>query len=292
MALGTARLSQGRTLPAIFWQTLKRNRLAMFGTMFLLLIGIIVLAEPLLPLPSATRINLANTFAPPSAQHWLGTDENGRDVFSRLIAGGRISLAVGLSAALLTVLVGAVLGLAAGYFGGLVDRIIMRFTDGVLSIPVFFLLLAVIAIWGSSASVLIIALSLTRWMGTARLIRGEVMRFKNMDYITAASSLGANDLRIMMTHLLPQTMPALIVTTSIGIGNVMLLEAGISFLGLGIAPPTPSWGNMLTASQYYVWTAPLLAVYPGVLILCAVLGFNALGDVLRDTLDPRRRTGR
>jgi peptide/nickel transport system permease protein len=283
---------QGRTLHAIFWQTLLRNKLAVFGTGFLLLITILVLLAPLLPLPSPTRINLTQTFAPPSAEHWLGTDENGRDVLSRLIQGGRISLAVGLSAALLTVLVGALLGLVSGYFGGLTDRILMRFTDGVLSIPVFFLLLAVIAIWGSSATVLIIALSLTRWMGPARLIRGELMRYKNMDYVTAATSLGARNLRIMLKHLLPQTLPALIVTTSIGVGNVMLLEAGISFLGLGIAPPTPSWGNMLTASQYYVWTAPLLAVYPGLLILFAVLGFNSLGDVLRDTLDPRRRTGR
>lgn len=280
-----------RTLAQVFLTSLVRNKLALFGTSWLLLVCVVLVAEPVLPLPSPTRINISNTFAQPSAQHLLGTDENGRDVLARLIDGGRVSILVGIVSALLTVVVGGTLGVVAGYAGGPVDRVIMRVTDGVLSIPVFFLLLAVVALFGSSITVLVLALSFTRWMGPARLIRGEIMRVKELEYATAVKSLGAGHLRIMFRHLLPQAMPLLIVATSIGVGNVMLVEAGLSFLGLGIAPPTPSWGNMLTASQFYMWSAPQLAVYPGLMILLTVLAFNAVGDVIRDTLDPRRRSG-
>ena len=274
----------------VFLGALVKNKLALFGTTFLIIVLITMAAAPWLPIPSPTRINLAATFQPPSERHWLGTDENGRDVFARLLAGGRVSIAVGFAAALLTVVIGSVLGVMAGYFGGLTDRVIMRFTDGLLAVPVFFLLLAVVAIWGSSITVLVVALGFTRWMGPARLIRGEILRFKTMEFTVAARALGAGHVRLMAKHLLPQAMPALIVATSIGVGNVMLLEAGLSFLGLGISPPTPSWGNMLTASQFYMWTAPHLAVYPGVMILLTVMTFNTLGDVLRDALDPRLRS--
>ena len=280
----------GRSLPAIIWRRLRQNRLALFGAGFLSFIALLILLEPILPIPSETRIDLSKTFAPIGWVNLLGTDENGRDVLARLIAGGRVSLSVGLSAALLTVLLGSSLGLVAGYFGGLTDRLIMRFTDGVLSIPVFFLLLAVVALWGSSPLILVVALGLTRWMGAARLIRGEVMRLRNLDFITAAHGLGASDGRVMFRHLLPQVMPSLIVATTIGVGNVMLYEASLSFLGLGVRPPDPSWGNMLTASQNYVFSAPHLAIYPGLMILFTVMSFNALGDVLRDALDPRMRS--
>ena len=275
----------------MFFTSLLRNKLALFGTTWLVLLCLILVAEPVLPLPSPTRINITNAFAGPSAEHLLGTDENGRDVVARLIDGGRVSILVGIVSALLTVVVGGALGVVAGYTGGTVDRVIMRVTDGVLSIPVFFLLLAVVALFGSSITVLVLALSFTRWMGPARLIRGEIMRIKELEYATAARSLGAGHLRIMFLHLLPQALPLLIVATSMGVGNVMLVEAGLSFLGLGITPPTPSWGNMLTASQFYMWSAPMLAVYPGLMILLTVLAFNAVGDVIRDTLDPRRRSG-
>jgi peptide/nickel transport system permease protein len=268
---------------------LYRNKMAFFGLIFLLVISFLVVFEPWLPFHSPTRINLANQFAPPSSTHWLGTDENGRDVFARLIVGGRISLAVGIVGAILTVLVASVVGVVSGYFGGIVDHIIMRLTDGFMAIPTFFLLMIIVAIWGSSALILVLALALTRWMGVARLVRSEVLRFKNMEFITAARSLGASDFRLMVRHLLPQAVPSLIVATSINVGVVMLIEAGLSFLGLGILPPTPSWGNMLTASQYYMWIAPHLAIYPGLMILFSVLAFNSLGDVLRDILDPRQQ---
>lgn len=270
--------------------TFLRHRLATFGAIYLLIVLAAITLEPLLGLPDPNKIDLLSTFAPPSVEHPLGTDENGRDVLARLIAGARVSLAVGLAGAVLTVLVASVVGVVSGYFGGTVDNVIMRLTDGFMAIPTFFLLMIVVSIWGSSFTILVLALALTRWMGVARLVRAEVLRFKESEFITAARALGASNLRLMAVHLLPQASPSLIVATSLNVGIVMLVEAGLSFLGLGILPPTPSWGNMLSASQNYMWISPALAVYPGVLILLAVLAFNAIGDVLRDILDPRHRS--
>lgn len=273
-------------------RTLLRNRLAAFGVVYLLIVVAAIAFQPWLGLPDPNKINLRETFASPSPQHLLGTDENGRDVLARLIAGGRISLAVGFAGAILTVFIASTVGVVSGYFGGAVDGAIMRFTDGFMAIPTFFLLMIVVSIWGSSFTILVLALAFTRWMGVARLVRSEVLRFKESEFITAARSLGASNTRLMARHLLPQAVPSLIVATSLNIGIVMLIEAGLSFLGLGILPPTPSWGNMLSASQNYMWLAPHLAVYPGLLILLAVLSFNAIGDVLRDILDPRHQTAR
>jgi len=274
-----------------FWRRarllLRRNKLAAFGLVYILLITITVLIEPWLPLGSPTRISLLDQFLPPSLEHPLGTDENGRDVLARLIVGGRISLAVGVAGAVLTVLIASTVGVISGFFGGIVDQLFMRLVDGLMSIPTFFFLLVIVAIWGSSPTVLVLSLALTRWMAVARLVRSEVLRFKNQEFVTAARSLGASNVRLMFRHLLPQAVPSLIVATSINVGVVMLIEAALSFLGLGILPPTPSWGNMLTDSQYYIWYAPHLAVYPGLMILFSVLAFNSIGDVLRDLLDPR-----
>lgn len=269
-----------------------RNRIAFLASLWLLLVFAVVLLAPVLGLHDPNKIDLRNTFASPSAEHWLGTDENGRDVFARLVAGGRVSLAVGFSSALITVLVASVLGVVAGYSGGAVDQVIMRATDGFMAIPTFFLLLIIVAIWGSSPAILILALALTRWMGVARLVRSEVLRFKEMEFITAAQAVGMTRARLMFRHLLPQAAPSLIVATSLQVGVVMLVEAGLSFLGLGILPPLASWGNMLTGAQHYMWIAPRLAVYPGLMILLAVLSFNAIGDLLRDILDPRQGAGR
>jgi peptide/nickel transport system permease protein len=182
---------RGRNFGSIFIRLLVRNPLASFGALFLLALTAAVLAEPYLGLPSSTRINLLRVLQPPSELHLLGTDDLGRDVLARLLQGGRISLLVGLASATLTVLIGSVLGVTAGYFGGWIDGLIMRFTDGILAIPTFFLLLTVVAFWGSSPLVLVLALSLTRWMGPARLIRSEVLRTKSLDYVTAAVGLGA-----------------------------------------------------------------------------------------------------
>jgi peptide/nickel transport system permease protein len=271
-------------------RTFLRHRLATFGAIYLLIVVAAIALEPLLGLPDPNKIDLLSTFAPPGPEHPLGTDENGRDVLARLIAGARVSLAVGFAGAALTVLVASIVGVVSGYFGGTVDNVIMRLTDGFMAIPTFFLLMIVVSIWGSSFTILVLALAFTRWMGVARLVRAEVLRFKESEFISAARALGASNVRLMAVHLLPQAAPSLVVATSLNVGIVMLIEAGLSFLGLGILPPTPSWGNMLSASQNYMWIAPALAVYPGVLILLAVLAFNAIGDVLRDILDPRHRS--
>lgn len=265
------------------------HKIAFFGTLWLGLIVAVVVFAPLLGLPDANKIDLRNTFGPISANHWLGTDENGRDVLARLIAGGQVSLTVAFASALATVLIASAIGVIAGYLGGITDQVIMRLTDGFMAIPTFFLLLIIVAIWGSAPTVLIVSLALTRWMGVARIVRSEVLRFKEMEFISAAKATGASQLRLMWRHLLPQAAPSLIVATSLQIGVVMLLEAALSFLGLGILPPMASWGNMLTSSQHYMWIAPHLAVYPGLMILLSVLAFNAIGDVLRDILDPRQQ---
>lgn len=267
------------------------NRIAFLGTIWLLLIFTLVLFGPMLGLPDPNDIDLRNTFAPPAPEHWLGTDENGRDVFARLVAGGRVSLAVGFASALITVLIASVIGVVSGYYGGVVDQLVMRLTDGFMAIPTFFLLLIVVSIWGSSPTILVLALALTRWMGVARIVRSEVLRFKEMEFVMAAKATGVPQGRLMLLHLLPQAAPSLIVATSLQVGVVMLVEAALSFLGLGILPPLASWGNMLTGAQHYMWLEPRLAVYPGLMILLAVLSFNAIGDLLRDILDPRQGDG-
>jgi peptide/nickel transport system permease protein len=286
---GNPRPVRSSTVGARLLRALWANKLAAVGTTFLLVLVTLIVIEPWLGLPSPTRLSLARQFLPPSSEHLLGTDENGRDVLARLIAGGRVSLTVGLVGALLTVTLASIVGVIAGYFGGAVDSVIMRVTDGLMAIPTFFLIMVIVAIWGPSLVVLVVSLAVTRWMDVARLIRAEVLRFKEVEFVNAARGLGASDARLMVRHLLPQAAPSLIVATSLNVGYVMLVEAALSFLGLGILPPTPSWGNMLTDSQYYMWVAPHLAVYPGVMIVMAVLAFNSIGDVLRDVLDPRQR---
>lgn len=279
------RKSLGRRLVVALWN----HKLALASIVYLIAIVAAVALQPYIGLPSPTKLDLLGQFQPPSAAHLLGTDENGRDVLARLLAGGRVSLTVGLVGALLTVLFASVVGVAAGYFGGAVDQVIMRLTDGLMAVPTFFIVMVVLSIWGSSPTVLLTSLALTRWMDVARLVRSEVLRTRGLDYVSAARGLGASDARVMFRHLLPQAVPSLIVATSLNVGYVMLVEAALSFLGLGILPPTPSWGNMLTDAQFYIWVAPQLAVYPGVLIALSVLAFNTIGDVLRDVLDPRHQ---
>lgn len=270
------------------WRRFQRNWLAVIGLAFVLLVTTAAFLGPYIYPHSPVEINLLNQYAPPNAQHLLGTDESGRDVLARLLYGARISLLVGFISAIIAVTVGTLIGALAGYFGKTLDHILMRLTDALLAIPIFILLLAVVSIMGSSVTNIIIVLGLTRWMSVARLVRGEVLRFKGMDFVLAARGLGATDGRIILVHLLPQAVPAIIVAATLGIAQVILVESSLSFLGLGVQPPTPTWGNMLSNSQNYIWNAPHLALYPGLAILLTVLAFNALGDGLRDLLDPFR----
>ena len=261
---------------------LKRNPLAVVSLGFLILAYCTAVLATYIAPQSPTKMDLGAFLAPPGLGHPLGADESGRDVLSRLIYGGRISLAVGLAAVVVSVVIGVAVGLTTSYFGGWLDIVLMRLTDAMLTIPTFFLLLVVMAFFGSSLQNVILAIGLTSWMGVARLVRGEILRVKASDFVEAARALGASPRRMMMTHLLPQAGPQIIVAASLGTGGAILAESALSYLGLGVQPPTPSWGNMLSGAQNYIWQAPQLAVYPGALILLTVLAFNFLGEGFRD----------
>lgn len=275
-----------RSALASIWSRFRRSRVALAGLAFVLFVTFMAVFGPFIYPRSPTDIDLLDQYATPSLRKPLGTDESGRDVFARMIHGARISLSIGLMAAVIAIGFGTLVGSLGGYFGGIVDHLLMRFTDGLLAIPIFFLLLVVVTILGSSILNVIIALGLTRWMGVARLVRGEVLRHKSMEFVEAARAIGARDRRIILVHLLPQAAPSIIVAATLGIARVILVESSLSYLGLGVQPPTPTWGNMLSNSQHYIWNAPQLSFYPGLMILLTVLAFNALGDGLRDALDP------
>lgn len=261
---------------------LRRNPLAIASLAFLVLAyGTAVLAPSVAP-HSPTKMDLGAFLAPAGPGHPLGTDESGRDVLSRLIYGGRVSLAVGLAAVVVSVVVGVAVGLVTSYFAGWPDIVLMRLTDAILTIPTFFLLLVVMAFFGSSLQNVILAIGLTSWMGVARLVRGEILRVKASDFVEAARAMGASPGRMMTKHLLPQAGPQIIVAASLGTGGAILAESALSYLGLGVQPPTASWGNMLSGAQNYIWQAPQLAVYPGALVLLTVLAFNFLGEGFRD----------
>jgi len=247
------------------------------------------------------EVDLLNRFQPPSWAHPLGTDEVGRDALLRLLYGGQISLTVGITAALAATLIGTAVGIMAGYFGGPLDALLMRVTDGVIALPLLPLLIVLAAvdlnklglpesIAGSESASLyrIVALTaLVGWTTVARLVRGATLSLRARDFVRAADALGARATRIMIVHILPNAAAPIIVATTLAVGQVILFESVLSFLGLGIQPPTPSWGNMLTNAQEIVWSAPWLAIYPGLLILLTVAACNLLGDALRDALDPR-----
>ena len=244
-------------------------------------------------------VDLLARLEPPSAAHPLGTDELGRDVLARLIQGGRISLAVGLAGALLAAAIGTAIGLVAGYLGGVVDALLMRLTDMVISLPLLPLLIVLAAVdlgklglpvQGELAGVvrIVILMALFGWTTTARLVRASVLSLRTREFVRAAQAMGAGPARILVRHILPNAAGPLIVATTLAIGNVILVESVLSFLGLGVQPPVASWGNMLTGAQELLFEAPRLAVWPGVLIFLSVLAFNLLGDGLQSYLDPRR----
>jgi len=246
--------------------------------------------------------DLFNQYQPPSDEHWLGTDPIGRDVLVRLLYAGRVSLLVGFTGALIASLIGTAIGLTAGYYGGRLDGVLMRITDGIIALPVLPLLIILAALdlsklgisdsfaRSEQASVwrIISIVSLFGWTTAARLVRASALAVREREFVRAARALGASDLRIVATHILPNILSPLVVATTLAVGQVILVESVLSYLGLGINPPTPSWGGMLTNAQETVSRAPWLAVYPGVTIFLAVLAFNFLGDGLQDALNPRR----
>ncbi len=221
--------------------------------------------------------------------HPLGTDELGRDVLSRLAHGGQVTLVVGVAAMLTALVLGVIVGGVAGFYGGWTDAILMRLTDAMLAIPGFFLVLVVVTVIGSDVSTLILVIGGLSWMPVARVVYGETLRWKVADFVVAAESIGVSPFRVLVRHVLPQAIPVLVVSATLGIAYAILTESAVSYLGLGVQPPMPSWGNMLQRAQQYLFTAPVLALWPGLAIIIVVLSFNFLGDGVRDMLDPRSR---
>lgn len=273
----------------LFLDGLVRDRLAVALVAILLLIVVSAILAPWVAPYPPDEINVLRRFSGPSRSHWLGTDELGRDVLSRFIHAGRVSLLIGVSSAAISLAVGSAVGAVSGYVGGWVDSVLMRFTDAALSIPRLFLLLAVSSVFVPSLSNIILVIALTSWMPIARLVHGLVLKVRQQEFITGSQALGASDWRLLWQHVFPQTTGTIIVAATLGIAYAILLEAALSFLGLGVQPPTATWGSMLGSAQIYLWTAPHLAIFPGLAIFVTVLAFNSLGDVLRDALDPRGR---
>lgn len=286
------------------WRRMLRHRLAWISLAFLSVLLVLALAAPLLAELRGidpTETDLFRRFEGPSARHWLGTDDLGRDLFQRLLDGGRVSLLVGISGAVLSAILGAFIGVLAGYLGGRLDAFLMRLTDGVISLPLLPLLIVLAAVdprkLGVPAEIaqsemfslyrIVVIVALTGWTTVARLVRAETLSLKARDFTRAAVALGACPQRIMFRHILPNTAGTLVVATTMSVGTLILFESTLSFLGLGIQPPAASWGNMLTGAQELLQEAPVLALWPGLLIFLTVIAFNFLGDGLQDALDPR-----
>jgi peptide/nickel transport system permease protein len=283
----TRRRGASTSLRTKQWRAFTRNKLALAGLVFLLLVHLAALLAPWLSPYEPQKVAPLQSLEGPSADHWLGTDNVGRDVFTRLLYGGRISLLVGLAAVAVSLAAGTVVGALSGFFGGWIDALLMRFTDAMLSIPVFFLLLLVLTIFGGATSTIVLIIGLTSWMSIACLVRGEMLRFVDVEFVHAARAVGASPLRVLCRHVLPHALSAMIVAATIGIAYAILIESSLSYLGLGIQPPTSTWGNMLQDSQQFMFNAPILSFYPGLMIFFTVLAYNFLGDGLRDALDPR-----
>jgi len=270
------------------WRRLSRHHSALLGLVIVSVeIVISLLAPYFIPPDLALRPQPSIILQSPSRAHLLGTDEAGRDILARLVYAGRVSLAVGVLAAVVSVLVGTTLGAAAGFYGGWVDTVIMRFTDALLSIPVLFFVIALTVLLGPNPYTLIIVIGVLSWMELARILRANVLSLREKEFTESARAIGVRDPAIIVRHILPNTIAPIIVAGTLGVGHAMLAEAAISYLGLGVQPPNPSWGNMLYNAQSYLWQAPSVALYPGLMIALTVLSINFVGDGLRDALDAR-----
>jgi peptide/nickel transport system permease protein len=279
-----SRLTQS---PALYHLT--RNRLAVIGGLLVLGVFVVAIFAPFIAPYDPAKIDIKNILIGPSLKHPLGTDDLGRDVLSRMIWGSRVSLEVGFVAVGIATLIGVLLGAIAGYYGGSVDSAIMRVVDIMLSIPTIFLVLAVIAILEPSIINIMIVIGLTSWMEPARLIRAEFISLKEREFVIAARAIGASDGRIIFRHVLPNGLSPILVSATMGVGGAILVESALSFLGLGVQPPTPSWGSLLASGKDNIEIAWWLSAFPGLAILVTVLGYNLLGEGIRDALDPRQR---
>ena len=271
----------------LFWKRFRKNKLAIAGAFIVFSLFFVAVLAPFLSPYDPGQINIKRVLQQPTAEHIFGTDSLGRDVLSRMIWGSRISLLVGFVAVGISSLVGIFLGALAGYYGRWVDNLIMRFVDIMLCFPTFLLILAVIALLEPNIWNIMIIIGITGWMGVARLVRAEFLSLRERDFTVAEKALGARNFRIIFRHILPNAMAPVLVSATLGVAGAILTESALSFLGIGVQPPTPSWGNILTAGKDNIEIAWWLSLYPGLAILITVLGYNLLGEGIRDAIDPR-----
>jgi peptide/nickel transport system permease protein len=274
-------------LLGVIGKRFSRNRLSVMGAMIVLSLITVSLLAPFIAPYDPTAIDVYNVLSPPGKTHLLGTDELGRDLLSRIIWGSRVSLKVGFVAVGIAIMIGIVIGSIAGFYGGRIDAVLMRFVDIMLAFPTFFLILAVIAILEPSIFTIMAVIGITSWMDVARLVRAEFLTLKERDYVDAARAIGVSNRRLMFRHILPNALSPVFVSATFGVAGAILIESGLSFLGLGVQPPDPSWGNILTAGKDNIEVAWWLSLYPGLAILITVLSYNLVGEGLRDALDPR-----
>ncbi len=280
---------QTRVIEVNTWTRLRRSKSAMIGLSLIVALIILAITADLITPQGINEQDLRKGFSPPSSEFLLGSDQFGRDVFSRIIHGSRISLQVGIIATSISAIIGIILGIIAGYWGGKIDTLILGMIDISWAFPTVLLALFLIAIIGPGLVNLMIAVGLSYWGGFARVVRGQVLSIKELEYVTAAKAVGASDLRIMFKYILPNLLPPVIVMATLMMADAILIESTLSFLGMGAQPPTPSWGSILSSGRSHMRRAAWITIYPGVAIMLTVLGFNLLGDGLRDALDPRLR---
>jgi peptide/nickel transport system permease protein len=274
-------------LLSVVGKRFSRNRLSVIGAVIVLMLISVALLAPFIAPYDPTIIDVYNVLSPPNRTHLLGTDELGRDLFSRIIWGSRVSLKVGIVAVGIAIMIGIIIGSVSGFYGGKVDAVLMRFVDIMLAFPTFFLILAVIAILEPSIFTIMAVIGVTSWMEVARLVRAEFLTLKERDFVDAARAVGVSNKRLIFRHILPNALSPVLVSATFGVAGAILVESGLSFLGLGVQPPDPSWGNILTSGKDNIEVAWWLSVYPGLAILITVLSYNLVGEGLRDALDPR-----
>ncbi|MDQ0273652.1 peptide/nickel transport system permease protein [Cytobacillus purgationiresistens] len=290
MAVNPARVGNSKAIRMkSFYKKLAKNKAAMVGAFIVIVFSLLAIFAPLLAPYDPTEMQLSKKLETPSSEHWLGTDDKGRDILSRLLYGSRISLTVGILSTLLGALTGIILGVVAGYYGRWVDSLIMRICDVLLAFPGILLALAIVSVLGASTTNVIIAVAFYAIPTFARIVRGSTLTVKKLEYIDAIKAMGARDTRIIIKHILPNVLSPIIVQSTLYIASAIITASALSFLGMGTKPPTPEWGTMLAQGRSYVAQAPHITLFPGLVILLVVVGFNLFGDGLRDALDPKTK---
>ena len=280
----------GRSVWGMVWFRFRKNKLAMAGLFLLLLMMLAILAAPLyVPYEQVVKQNIVDKFTPPCAEYWFGTDQFGRDLFARIVYGGRISLFMGLAVVAISFVAGCALGGAAGYFGGKVDSVIMRIVDMFMAIPAMLLSMAVVAALGTGVDKLLVALSISQIPRFTRVVRSSIMTLRNQEFVEAAKCCGTSSARIILKHILPNGMGPVIVSATLTLGQVILSIASLGFLGIGVSSPTPEWGTILSENKVHIRYYPYLGLIPGICIALAVMAVNFIGDGLRDALDPKQK---